>query len=187
MQEERAKFVFNCQRCGRCCEQKEDIAVYLSDIEEWSKDGTIYQVFPNLSISEEFGVMSIQLQREDGKCILYDKDKKECTIYEHRPLTCRAYPLKYNGKGFLIKDKECPGLQQGEMSQESLSEIRNAAKNEQEEESRILMILPILGSILLKEIEKKSQMAYDELTDEEKEKLEEILKKEGSEEKLREQ
>jgi Fe-S-cluster containining protein len=175
---EKQKFVFNCQRCGRCCEKRGDIPIYLSDIERWTNEGKIYQISPYLSISSEFGVPSIQMERENGKCKRYDEEKKECQIYDSRPVTCRADPLKYDGKGFKIRDKECPGLNKGEMIKEELEEIKEAAKKEYVEETRMVMILPLLQALLLKDITKKSEEAYSKLTEEEKEKIKEIFEKE---------
>jgi uncharacterized protein len=176
MQEAKPKFVFNCQRCGRCCEQ--DVAVFLSDIEEWSRDGTIYQVFPELSISDDLGILSIRIEREDGKCKMFDLEKKECKIYDHRPVACRAYPLKHDGSGFLLRDKECPGLNVGEMSREALEEIRTSAREEYDEGMSTVSVLPVLQALLMKDVAKKSEEAYSKLTDEEKAELEKILKKE---------
>jgi hypothetical protein len=122
-------------------------------------------------------IPSIQLERENGKCKLYDIDKKECLIYISRPIACRAYPLKWDGKVYLIRDEECSGLNKGEMTREGLEEIRTAAKNEHAEEERTSMNLPIIHAILLKEILKKSESEFSKLPDEEKEKIKEIFKK----------
>jgi len=177
-QDTRPKFVFTCQRCGRCCEQEQGIAVYLSDIERWAKNGTIYQVFPGLSISMDPESISIRLETEEGRCKMYNSESKECSIYEDRPLACRAYPLKHDGSGYLLRDKECPGIGKGEMSKEALLEIRGAAVDEHQDEARTAAVLPALQAILLKEMTKQSEEAYGKLSDEERAKLEEILKKE---------
>jgi len=176
MQESKPKFVFTCQRCGRCCEQ--GAMVFLSDIEEWSRDGTIYQVFPELSISDDLGILSIRIEREDGKCKMYDSEKNECKIYDHRPTACRAYPLRHHGSAFLLRDKECPGLNAGEMTKEELEEIRNSAGREYDEGTRTVAVLPVLQALLMKDMARKSEEAYSKLTDEEKAELEKILKKE---------
>lgn len=91
MEETRPKFIFTCQRCGRWC--KRDINIYLNDVERWSKDGTFSRVFPMLSVSGEPMALSLHLVRENGKCKMYDLASKECTIYNNRPIVCRAYPL----------------------------------------------------------------------------------------------
>jgi Fe-S-cluster containining protein len=175
MPETKPKFIFTCQRCGRCCER--DVSIYLNDIDRWSKDGTIYKVFPHLSVSGESMALSLHLESEDGKCKMYDPASKECKIYDNRPEVCRSYPLKHDGSGFLLRDKECPGLNKGEMSKEALEEIRKAAVEEHEDEACTAAVLPIVQALLLSDTAKKSEEAYSRLTDEEKAKLEEILKK----------
>jgi Fe-S-cluster containining protein len=176
MQETKPKFIFTCQRCGKCCEQ--DVVVYLDDIERWSKDGTIYEIFPHLAVSGEPVASALHLVREDSRCKMYDSEIKGCKIYENRPLACRAHPLKHDGNGFLLRDEECPGLNKGEMSREALEEIRKAAIQEHEAEARTAAILPTLQALLLSDMAKKSEEAYSKLTDEDKAKLDEVLKKE---------
>ena len=106
MDGEKPKFIFRCQRCGRCCEMKEEIAIHMTDMERWSNEGLMYMVFPHISLVEDFQTFTIQMNIEDGICKMYDMEKKECTIYSSRPITCRAFPLKFNGKNYFIKDKE---------------------------------------------------------------------------------
>ena len=153
----------------------------MDDIERWSKDGTIYKVFPNLAVTDEDNLPSIRLEREDDKCKMYDTEKKECLIYNSRPIICSAYPLKWNGRAYLIRDEECSGLNKGAMTQESLEEIRNAAKKEYEEEERTSTNLPIIQAILLKDLIKKSESELNKLSEEEKEKIKEIFGKNQSE------
>jgi Fe-S-cluster containining protein len=174
-QDSKPKFIFTCQRCGRCCER--DVKIYLNDIERWSKDGTVYQVFPHLTVSGESMALSLHLEREDGKCRMYDPASKECKIYDNRPQVCRAYPLMHDGSGFLLSDKECPGLNKGEMSKEALEEIKKAAVEEHVDEGRTAVVLPMVQVLLLSDMAKKSEEAFSRLTNEEKAKLEEILKK----------
>ena len=166
MQDAKPKFIFTCQGCGQCCEK--GVAIYLSDIERWSKDGTVYQVFPNLTVSVESVPLSLHLERENGKC----------KIYDNRPQSCRAYPLKHDGTGFLLRDEGCPGLNKGEMSRETLEEIRKDAIEEHEAEVHTAAVLPTIQALLLSDMAKKSEEAYSKLTDEEKARLDEILKKE---------
>jgi uncharacterized protein len=176
MQDTKPKFIFTCQKCGRCC--KKDVEIYFCDIERWSKDGTLYQIFPDLTISGDSQAPSLGLEKADGKCKMSNPESKECKIYHNRPLACRAYPLKYDGNGFFLKDEECPGINKGEMIRESLEEIRKAAIEEYEDKNRTAAILPTLQALLLKDMAKKSEEAFSKLTDEEKAKLEEMFIKE---------
>jgi Fe-S-cluster containining protein len=148
----------------------------LSDIERWSKDGTIYQVFPDLTVSGESLALSLHLERADGKCKMFDPEGKKCKIYDNCPLSCRAHPLRHDGTGFLLRD--CPGLNKGEMSRQALDEIRKDAIQEYEAEVHTAAVLPTIQALLLSDMAKKSEEAYSKLTDEEKARLEEIMKKE---------
>ncbi len=40
-------------------------------------------------------------------CIFYDPERRECRIYQHRPIGCRLYPLQYS-EGEVYVDPECP-------------------------------------------------------------------------------
>lgn len=176
MQSDKPKFVFNCQKCGQCCEK--DIKILFCDFERWSRDGTIYQIFEDLIISGEPQAPVIRFERTDGKCKMFNSESKECKIYQSRPITCRAYPLKYDGNGFFLSDSVCPGLNIGEISRESLGEIRKTAIEEHEDKNRTAAVLPVLQALLLKDMAKRSEEAFSKLNDDEKAKLEEILKKE---------
>ncbi|MDY6964887.1 MAG: YkgJ family cysteine cluster protein [Halobacteriota archaeon] len=175
MEKPKPKFVFQCQRCGICCENKEDLPVNLTDIERWTKDGSIYEVSSHLSIVESFGIFTLQIDREDGICKMYDPEKKECIIYSSRPISCKAFPLRYNGKNYTIRDKKCPGLDQEKMTAEELKEIREASKSDYEGEDLIMKILPTLQSIIMRDIAEKSKEAYEGLTEEQREKLKEMF------------
>jgi hypothetical protein len=50
---------------------------------------------------------------------------------------------------------------------------------EHEDKNRTAAVLPALQALLLKDMAKKSEEAFSKLTDDEKAKLEEILKKEN--------
>ena len=181
MENAKPRFVFNCQKCGSCCEKERQIEIFLGDIERWSKDGTIYRVFPYLSLIYENDIPSIQLEKENGKCKMYDIKEKECQIFGSRPIICRAYPLKWDGIVYSIVDVNCLGLNKGVMTQEGLEEIRIAAKKEHAEEERTSTNLPIIHAILLKEIIKNSESEYNKLTEEEKENIEKIFEQKQSE------
>ncbi|MDY6958693.1 MAG: YkgJ family cysteine cluster protein [Halobacteriota archaeon] len=177
MEKEKPRFVFRCQRCGECCKRKEEIVILINDMERWSREGIIYQVFPHISIVERSQKLSIRMNLEDGGiCEMYNKEKKECSIYSSRPITCRSFPLRFNGNNYFVKDKECSGLSVESMTGEELSEIREAAKEEYTGEGQMMAVLPVLQSLILREVTEKSKEVYEKLTDEEKEKLEDILK-----------
>ena len=45
------KYVFNCTKCGQCCEKREHVPVSFDDIRKWTQSGAINSVFPHLKDS----------------------------------------------------------------------------------------------------------------------------------------
>ncbi len=167
------KFVFNCQRSGRCCEARDSIDVFIDDIERWWADGNFARIYPELQIVTDNGPpIRMQIQKEDACPFL---DDKNCSIYDTRPISCRAFPLGFNGKNFTLVDEECPGVGKGKMTPEALGDIRSVAKVEYQARIRTRTILPALQAIILKETMKQSEEALSKLSDEERDKLKKIL------------
>ena len=101
------KFKFECQKCGRCCKD-ETIYITITDLDRWVADNSIYRVIHLLNLDESTGELKVVLKKDDdGFCNLYHRDNKTCTIYYSRPLTCRAYPLGFNGKNYILRSKNC--------------------------------------------------------------------------------
>ena len=177
------KFVFECQRCGECC--KRDFDIHIADIEQWIGSGSIYQMIPHMSLEGEYGSLRITFKKTDiGICPMLkeaDADDAEsvavCTIYENRPASCRAFPLGYNGKNYIVVNKECPGLNNGSMTSESLQEMRDAARDNFEHSSSTRMLLPMLQGLFMEQFSRQSKKSYEEMSDEDKKKLEEIFSK----------
>jgi Fe-S-cluster containining protein len=173
------KFIFNCTNCGKCCER--DVSVYLDDINEWMHHRMMYTVLPHLSIEGEYGSISIQLDKntQDDRtvCALFDIEKQQCSIEDNKPISCRTFPLGYNGTSYIVVDLDCPGLGQGEMTAEKLADMRESAKAEHESQQRTLLLLPMLQALFMKKFALESQKAMDELSPEQREELEKILGK----------
>lgn len=171
------KFVFNCIDCKKCCER--DVSIYLEDINDWMEHGLMYKVLPHLSIEGEYVYLSIQLdihtQDDRSVCALYDIEKQECTVLDNKPISCRTYPLGYNGQNFIVVDKDCPGLGNDEMTTEKLAAMRETAKAEFASKQETLKLLPMLHAMFIKKFTLESQKAMQELTPEQKAELEKIL------------
>ncbi len=73
----------SCQGCTKCCEK--GIAYVLPE----EKDHLQSIDVPLIEID---GINFIK-RKSDGSCTMLDKEKKRCSIYENRPLCCRAFPL----------------------------------------------------------------------------------------------
>ena len=80
------KFVYNCTKCGLCCEKKDYVQVYLADLERWVSDGSLSYVMAYLQIEEEgpFGVKMV-LKREKT-----DDNPSGCPLYDHNNKICNS-------------------------------------------------------------------------------------------------
>jgi Fe-S-cluster containining protein len=202
----KAKFTFKCTRCDKCCLARGPIPITLWDLELWAKNGVVANFLPYLDVySKPDGGLDLILKplpppkKEDEKaqkqpfpetpidelleqkCPLYNKDQKKCLIYDNRPLSCRTYPLEYDGKHFTVVDVECPGIGQEGMTKEELKEMREIAKLMNYELTRMRIALPVLNQIIstnfMRELFKQQMEAMSTLSEEDKAKLDEILRK----------
>jgi Fe-S-cluster containining protein len=143
---------FKCTCCGNCCrepivlvtdqdirrimaqtgQQALDIVDFFKPSEiEWSKRNPGWIRFKK-------GRRIMGLRRDENGCQYLGEDEL-CTIYEHRPITCRRYPfnVEFNGNGdvslLTISDSvECPYELDGENDP---SEIKALCDWEEQEEN----------------------------------------------------
>ncbi|MBD3198197.1 MAG: hypothetical protein GF317_24315 [Candidatus Lokiarchaeota archaeon] len=205
-EKKKAKFTFKCTRCDSCCLSRGPIPITLFDLEMWARNGVLANFLPYLQIyTKPDGGMDLiikplasQDQEEnkkpedalkttpvenllEEKCPLYNKEKKECLIYKNRPLSCRTYPLEYDGKNFSVVDVECPGIGEEGMTKEELKEMRETAKQMNYELTRIRIGLPVLNQIIsqkvIMDLMKQNMEAMSKMSDEDRQKLDEIFGK----------
>ncbi|TFF99284.1 MAG: YkgJ family cysteine cluster protein [Promethearchaeota archaeon] len=205
----RAKFRFKCQRCDQCCLTRGPIPITLWDLEMWARNQVLSNFLPYLEVytkpdggvdliikpltESEDKEKNIQENPEeafketpieellDKKCPLYSKDQEQCLVYENRPLSCRTYPLEYDGKNFSIVDLDCPGIGEEGMTKEELKEMRDTAKTMNYELTRIRIGLPVLNQIIsrkvMMDLMRQNMQAMSQMSDEDKAKLNDILGK----------
>ncbi len=206
-EERKTKFTFKCTRCDKCCLERGPIPITFWDLELWARNGVIANFMPYLDIYQKpDGVMDLILKPlapppEEGedtskkepfsitpiedllevKCPLYNQDDKKCLVYENRPLSCRVYPLEFDGKNFSIVDVDCPGVGEEGMTKEELKEMRESAKTMYYELTRIRISLPILNQMIsqkvMMDLMKQNLEVMSKMTDEDRAKLDEIFKK----------
>lgn len=205
-EKEKAKFTFKCTRCDKCCLARGPIPITLWDLEMWARNGVVANFLPYLDVySKPDGVFDLILkplapQKEEGeksqtpaltgtpieelleeKCPLYNAEQKKCLIYENRPLSCRTYPLEFDGKNFTVVDVECPGIGQEGMTKEELKEMRDTAKTMNYELTRMRIALPVLNQIIsnnfMRILMQQQMEAMSKMSDEDKAKLDEIFRK----------
>ncbi|MHA1805742.1 MAG: YkgJ family cysteine cluster protein [Promethearchaeota archaeon] len=203
----KTKFTFKCTRCDKCCLSRGPIPITFWDLELWAKNGVVANFMPYLEIytkpdgsfdlilkplpppkeGSETGAQEDPLKETpieellEEKCPLYNKDQKKCLIYDNRPLSCRTYPLEFDGKNFSVVDVECPGIGQEGMSKEELKNMRDTAKTMNYELTRIRIALPVLNQVVTRKIMmdlmKQQMETMSKLSEEDRKKLDEILGK----------
>lgn len=106
--------IFECQKCGACCQGESTVSLSQEEIEELAK-------FLNLSKKELFQKYLIQrcknrieMKIKKGACIFYDKKRKLCLIHPVKPIKCKEWPFPptifADKENFLIIQNFCPGL-----------------------------------------------------------------------------
>jgi Fe-S-cluster containining protein len=212
-EEEKAKtkFTFKCTRVDTCCMGRGPIPITFWDLELWAKNGVIANFMPYLDIyqkpdggidlvlkplppapkeGEEKDTQKDPLETVpikdllDVKCPLYNKNDKKCLIYDNRPLSCRTYPLEFDGKNFIVVDADCPGVGKKEELVE-LVKMRETAKTMNYELTRMRIALPVLNQIVsnnfMRMLMKQQMEAMSKMSDDDRSKLDDILKKQEPE------
>jgi Fe-S-cluster containining protein len=115
------------------------------------------------------------------KCPLYNKDDKKCLVYDNRPLSCRTYPLEFDGKNYIVVDADCPGIGEEGMTADELKEMREIAKTMYYELTRMRIALPVLNQMIsqkiMMDLMRQNMEAMSKMSEEDRAKLDEIFKK----------
>jgi len=114
---------------------------------------------------------------EQTACIFFNEEANGCEIRYSRPLSCRAYPLEYNGEKYYLSSKDCPGVGQGEVSKEALQEARNLADQAFKERGETYTALPAVYSIIMTQMIRQSSEAMKNLSEEDRKKMDEMMSK----------
>ncbi|MFX1328878.1 MAG: YkgJ family cysteine cluster protein [Promethearchaeota archaeon] len=205
----KAKFSFKCTRCDDCCAKRGPIPITFWDLEMWARNGVIANFMPYLDIyNKPDGGVDLILkplappkEKEEGeentvkdpfatvpieellnvKCPVYNKDDKKCLVYDNRPLSCRTYPLEFDGKNFIVVDADCPGIGEEGMTKEELKEMRETAKTMHYELTRMRIALPVLNQMIsqkiMMDLMRQNVEAMSKMSEEDRQKLDEIFKK----------
>jgi Fe-S-cluster containining protein len=188
--EDPPRFIYECVRCGHSCADRNFVEVTLEDLRAWTEDQTLAYLFPHLRLvpigrpyldivlASDEGLRAFEEgDAEHRGCPVYDAENKLCNIYHSMPLYCRSFPLASNGRGYFIKDRECQGLGQGEMTAERLRAHREAAVAEFESRRETGMLMPTLQGLFTRFFVETSARTLDAMSPEDRSRLEELLAK----------
>ena len=154
------------------------------------KDGKV-----DLELAEEEPEVEEEPDIDEIRCPLFNLEKRECLVYEYRPLSCRTYPLEYDGEGFNVVDEDnCEGIGKEPMTKEELKEMRDNAKLAYNQMGTMKISIPVLFNVigkdpylkqqiqqeLIMEMMQQQQKAMESMDPEDKKKLDEILQKNQS-------
>lgn len=91
----------DCSNCGVCCTETE-MLLSLEDIKRLEKKGLN---------KEDFACFNkqgyVQLKNKGGYCVFYNKDKRNCKVYNNRPSGCKIYPVIIDEEKGIVLDTIC--------------------------------------------------------------------------------
>lgn len=62
-------------------------------------------------VNYKYSIKEVQLDKSNFACAFFDLDKKQCSIYEARPIQCRTFPFwDYFKQNLKEVYEECPGI-----------------------------------------------------------------------------
>lgn len=164
--QKKQKFIFECTKCGNCCAERGPIPITFWDLKLWGSKGVVDNFLPYLQLFKNpKGFIDLILAQEnyseettdnvDKKCPLFNSETKECLVFDIRPLSCRTYPLEYDGSQYQIVDVECPGVGNGEMTKEGRLKMRDNAQLMNKELVNMRISIPVLAQVIQKDIVKE--------------------------------
>ena len=187
---EKQKYSFECleQKCStQDCHIRPHVNVTVGDISRWSVHNHLQHVLPGLSLKmpeSETQKMVLETLRkplesdpEKTACAFYHEESNGCTIRFARPISCRTFPLEYNGEKYYLSSKNCPGVGEGEITKEALQEARDLAVQEFKERMETFAALPGIYTMIFSQMIKQSSEAMQNLSEEDRKQLDEIMAK----------
>jgi len=191
---EKSKYTFKCleQKCDtKACHIRPQVLVTIGDFARWMTQGHIMNILPGVTIhmplsehdSFYFETLRKPLESdpEATACIFYNEQANGCEIRYARPISCQTFPLEFNGEKFVLSSKDCPGVGQGEVTKEALQEARNLAEQEFNERKETTVALPAVYSVMMNQMMKQSTEAMQNLSEEDRKKMDEIIAKSNDE------
>ena len=125
---------FKCSQCGDCCTGAPGFV--------WVNKSEIAALAKRLNMDEESFetqyVMTVGIRKSlkefsNGDCVLFDNEKRCCTVYEERPRQCKTWPFWDSNlrspETWAETCEACPGSGTGKLHQlEQIEEQRKVMK-----------------------------------------------------------
>ncbi len=88
----RAQKAHECQGCGKCCKESEEILVTPMDLQRIADHFYISVERTKAKFTKRLG--QYRGIKRTQPCMFYDETKARCKIYAARPQICRDYPFR---------------------------------------------------------------------------------------------
>lgn len=125
---------FKCTQCGDCCSGAPGYV--------WLNNEELAALAKRMSMDEETFeanyVMQVGIRKSlkefaNGDCVLLDREKRVCTVYEDRPRQCRTWPFWDSNlrspETWAETCEACPGSGKGKLYQlDQIEEQRKVMK-----------------------------------------------------------
>ncbi len=106
-----------CESCGGNCCIGESGYIWINklEIEALSKHLNLdvdkfVSIYLN-KIGYKYSIKEVKLAQDNFACCFFDLDKRQCSIYEYRPIQCRTFPFwDYFKKNRKEVFEECPAI-----------------------------------------------------------------------------
>ncbi|TFF95570.1 YkgJ family cysteine cluster protein [Candidatus Thorarchaeota archaeon] len=192
---EKKKYSFKCakQNCpDRVCCTRPHVNVTYGDLSRWTTQNYLNHILQGIALNLEeadkggitLGTLRKPLSKdpEQTACIFFDEEANACRIRFSRPISCRTFPLEHDGEKFYVTNKNCAGIGKGEVTREALKEAKELAEKEYNERIETNTSLPAVYSVIMGQMLRKSAEAMQSMSEEDRQKLEEIMSKRDEQE-----
>ena len=125
---------FTCSQCGDCCTGAPGFV--------WLNKAEIAALAKRLDVDVEtfeanyvmrVGIRKSLKEFSNGDCVLFDAEKRCCTVYEDRPRQCRTWPFWDSNlrspETWAETCEACPGSGQGKLHQLAVIEEQRNVMN----------------------------------------------------------
>jgi Fe-S-cluster containining protein len=86
---------FKCKRCGKCCSNAKNLALFEWEAERLRKHGAKIRAGHTIELNGSRIVLFWTLESNGKKCPFLTK--RGCLVYNKRPLVCRSFPFMTSG------------------------------------------------------------------------------------------